>query len=313
MLEKLAKPTFYFIGVTTSESSIMKIFPLWAKELKLPVTEITGYDIELRGPEEKYRAIVKHIKEDQHAQGALVTTHKTDIINAAGEFFDYFDEYANVLGEISSISKRNGKLRGHAKDPISAGLALEAFLPEDYWVNNKNAQVFIIGAGGSGVALSAYLKRKGHGENVPSKIIISNRRMERLECCKQVHDRIGRTTEVEYVQVGVDKSNEEIVAALPEGSLIANATGMGKDRPGSPLSDDIVFPKNSYIWEFNYRGSLEFLHQAEKQQSDRNLYVEDGWIYFIHGWTQVIGEVFDIEITNNDIERLSKIAKTTRK
>jgi len=291
----------------------MRIFPLWIKQLGLCHTEIVGYDIEVHGPVEKYRSIVKRINEDENVIGGLVTTHKIDIVNAAKDLFDYFDDYAEIFGEISSISKRNGKLRGHAKDLISVGFSLESFLPANYWINNQDAQVFIMGAGGSGIALSAYLMRKEHGKNIPSKIIISNRSLGRLEHCKEVHDRIKRTTAIEYVQAGVDATNDEVVEGLPQGSLVVNATGMGKDRPGSPLSDNLIFPKDSYIWEFNYRGSLEFLHQAEKQKKSRNLDIEDGWIYFIYGWTQVIGEVFDIEITKKDIDKLSNIEKTARK
>jgi len=312
MIEKPVLPTLYFVGVTTSRSSIMRIFPLWAKELGIPETQLVGYDIKVRGPAEKYRAIVRHIKENKMAKGALVTTHKIDIIEAAGYLFDYYDEYAKIFKEVSCISKRNGALRGHAKDPISAGLALEAFLPDNYWAHNKDAQAFIIGAGGSGIALSAFLMRSDHEENIPSKIIISNRSAGRLALCQEVHDTIGKTTVVEYVQVGVEQTNDDVVRNLPEGSLIVNATGMGKDRPGSPISDDIFFPQNSYLWEFNYRGSIEFFHQAEKQKEKQNLHVEDGWIYFIHGWTQVIGEVFNIDITKNYIARLGEIARLAR-
>ena len=42
-LEKATQPTMYFIGVTTGSSSIMKVFPEWAKALglkdKLPTTD----------------------------------------------------------------------------------------------------------------------------------------------------------------------------------------------------------------------------------------------------------------------------------
>ena len=36
----------------------------------------------------------------------------------------------SASGELSSISKLDGQLRAHAKDPISSGLALDAFVPE---------------------------------------------------------------------------------------------------------------------------------------------------------------------------------------
>ena len=313
MVEPLREKTFYFIGVTSSRSKIMEIFPLWVEALGLPGTRIKGYDIPVNGPVEEYRAIVQHIREDEHALGALVTTHKIAILKSAGDLFDELDVYARIFGEISSISKRKGRLCGHAKDPITVGLALESFLPQNYWQAHPKAEVFIMGAGGSGIALSAFLMKKEHGTNVPSRIIISNRRKERLSHCRQVHDRIGRTTDVEYVQVTASDINDRILESLPPGSLVVNATGMGKDRPGSPLSDDAPFPEESFIWEFNYRGSLEFLHQAEAQRESRRLTIEDGWAYFIYGWNCVICEVFDIYISCEDIARMGTIAEPLRK
>jgi shikimate 5-dehydrogenase len=287
----------------------MSVFPLWIEKLELPQTDIRGYDVEIHGQREKYREIVQHIKYDKNGLGACVTTHKIDIIKSAGDLFDYLDPYAKIFGEVSSISKREEMLRGHAKDPISSGLALEAFLPANYWLDHPEAQVFIMGAGGSGIALSAYLMREDHGKNVPAKIIISNRRRGPLEHCRNVHDRLGRRVEVEYRQIEDGDTNDSILSELSEGSLIVNATGMGKDRPGSPLTDSAVFPNNANVWEFNYRGGLHFLHQAERQQKSRYLVLEDGWRYFIYGWTQVIGEVFHIDINDHELEELCWIAR----
>ena len=39
------RPTFYFIGVTTGKSSIMKVFPEWARHLSLGDVEIRGIDL----------------------------------------------------------------------------------------------------------------------------------------------------------------------------------------------------------------------------------------------------------------------------
>ena len=41
---KAEKPTFYFVGVTTSKSSIMKVFPKWAEHLGLGDCPIKGID-----------------------------------------------------------------------------------------------------------------------------------------------------------------------------------------------------------------------------------------------------------------------------
>ena len=96
-------------------------------------------------------------------------------------------------------------------------------------------------------------------------------------------------------------------------SLIVNATGLGKDRPGSPLTDAVEFPENSLVWEINYRGDLLFMHQALVQKEAKNLHVEDGWIYFIHGWTQVIAEVFHIEMTQELFDECKRIADEVQK
>ena len=63
------------------------------------------------------------------------------------------------------------------------------------------------------------------------------------------------------------------------------------------------------MWEINYRGDLIFKDQATAQQKKKRLHVEDGWNYFIYGWTQVIAEVFHHPIDAQLLERLSQTAK----
>lgn len=161
------QPTIYFIGVTTEKSSIMKVFPKWAKALGLDAV-IRGIDLRLHADPEEYREVVAFIKEDPLSLGALVTTHKIDLYQACKDMFDYLDPFALKLGELSSISKKDGKLCGHAKDPISSGLALENFVPENYW-KEHGGDVLLMGAGGSSLAMSLYLGQEKFGENVPKK------------------------------------------------------------------------------------------------------------------------------------------------
>ena len=48
--------------------------------------------------------------------------------------------------------------------------------------------------------------------------------------------------------------------------------------------------------------------------SSRYLTIEDGWTYFLHGWTRVIAEVFQIEIPvrGSRFEELGRIAAAAR-
>ena len=301
------EPTLYFIGVTTAQSSIMKVFPKWAEALGLNAV-IKGIDFAPHSLAEEYREAVEFIKNDPLSLGALVTTHKIDLFNTCKDLFEYVDPYAEQLGEVSSISKKDGQLCAHAKDPISSGLALENFVPENYW-SDHGGEVLLLGAGGSSLAMSVYFSQKKFGNNVPKKIMIANRSLPRLESAKKILDGIHPDIQFEYIHNPTPEENDKTLASLKPYSLIVNATGLGKDGPGSPLSDNCVFPENSLVWEINYRGELLFKEQALRQSSEKHLHVEDGWIYFIHGWTQVIAEVFHIEIKGEILNKLSDIAK----
>ncbi len=305
MLAPCTQLTMYFIGVTTTKSSIMQVFPKWSEILGLNAVLI-GYDAPLHAPASVYQEIVEHIKRDLLAKGALVTTHKLDLLSVTKNYFDSLDSYAELTSEVSSISKRDNKLIGHAKDPISSGLALQAFVPRNYWKNN--AQVLCFGAGGAAVAISLYfINQTSH----PKKFIATDISEERLRHIKYLHQELKPDIQFEYILNSDTSKNDVLMSRLSEGSLVINATGMGKDRPGSPISDNATFPKNGLVWELNYRGELDFLKQAKKQSSNLQ-HIEDGWIYFIHGWTQVMAEVFDFSLTSELFKKLDKAASALR-
>jgi shikimate dehydrogenase len=71
------------------------------------------------------------------------------------------------------------------------------------------------------------------------------------------------------------------------------------------VTDRARFPKRCVVWELNYRGELDFLRQARRQERARDLTVEDGWLYFLHGWSEAIAEVFHVELTPERFELLS--------
>jgi shikimate 5-dehydrogenase len=299
-----------FIGVTTASSSIMKLFPLWADILGLPTKELLGHDLPLNATREQYRTIVQEIRDNPLHRGALVTTHKMNLFAAAQDLFEEMDPFASTCHEISSISKKDGRLIGRAKDPVTVDMALNDFLPKTYFKDSQ-AEFLILGAGGSGTALSWALAERV--QDLPARITVTAQTPSKLEALKQVHDSRGTSKDlIKYIAVTSAEDSDELVAAMPEGSLIVNSTGLGKDRPGSPLTDNVEFPKGSYVWEFNYRGSLEFLHQAQAQADLKGLQVIDGWRYFIHGWSQVIADVFDINLTSEIIEELALAAEQVK-
>jgi len=307
--EPARKPTFYFIGVTTGQSSIMKVFPLWAAHLGLGDVEMKGIDLGLNDRPERYREVVSFLKRDPLSVGALVTTHKLDLFAAAHDLFDERDAYAALMAETSCLSKRDGRLLSHAMDPVSSGLALKGFLPDRHFART-GAEFLSIGGGGAAVAITCHLMRHDRGADRPARIVVTDRSPARLDHIRTIHERLKPDLPVEYVLASEAAVNDRMMAGLTAHSLVVNATGMGKDRPGSPLTEIGPFPKQGVVWDLNYRGDLVFLNQARAQSKALELQVEDGWTYFIHGWTRAIAEVFNIDIpmSGSGFDKISRIA-----
>ena len=72
-------------------------------------------------------------------------------------------------------------------------------------------------------------------------------------------------------------------------------------------------------FDFGAFASLDFpdiagliIDQAHRQTETRGIHVEDGWVYFLHGWSQVIAEVFHLELTPEIFAALDKAASSIR-
>lgn len=302
------KERLHFIGVSTAGSSIFDLFPRWAGLLGLDA-DIAGRDIPLGAEPRQYRAAVEEISGDDRIRGALVTAHKVDLYRHAGDLFAELDSFANLCREISCISKQAHGLVGHAKDPITAGLALEDMLAPGYWTH-REAHALCMGAGGAGTAITVYLLTT---DEPPARVVVTDRDEDRIRALESVHRRLGEPAEVEYHVVSAPDRHDALLAGLAPGSLVVNATGMGKDVPGSPVGDTARFPQDGVVWELNYRGDLAFLRSAQRQEAERNLSVYDGWRYFLHGWSAVIAEVFHLEMTSERFARLATEADSLRR
>ncbi len=280
-----------------------------------PEVLLEGVDLEIHAAPARYRDVVAHIGREPLALGALVTTHKIDLLAAASDLFDALGPYAQATQEVSSIAKENGRLVGRATDPVAGGLSLDAILGQGYF-GRSGGHLLMLGAGGSAVALTLHLLRKEHPVDQPERVIVVNRSAPRLARLQSMVAREIAAKEsnirFDFIQNNDPKRNDELLAGLPPASVVINATGMGKDTPGSPLTNDTIFPRDGVVWELNYRGELDFMRQAQAQQADRNLTVADGWEYFVHGWSQVISHVLHVQIGAPMFARLSELAAAVR-
>lgn len=305
------QPTFFFIGVTTGQSAAQRIFPRWMEVLKRPEVVLRGVDFRIHDEPARYRQLVAAIKADPLALGGLITTHKIDLLHAARDLFDQLDPYATLCDEVSCISKRDDALLGHAIDPLADGRALDAILGAGYF-GRTDGHLLCLGAGGAAAALALHLINKPLPADRPRHFTLVDIDDQRLAHVRTMVEKLPTDIAFHYQQNTVAPQNARLLGELPPGSVVINATGMGKDRPGSPITDQAHFPPNGVAWELNYRGALDFMHQALRQQATHNLTVADGWVAFLHGWTGVIAQVLNVEITPPLFNRMADVAAQFR-
>jgi shikimate 5-dehydrogenase len=302
--------TFWFFGVSTGQSAMRRIYPLWMDELGLD-SRLRGVDFPLDAPAADYRAAVEAVKADPSSAGGLVTTHKLNVLAAASDLFDELDESARVLHEVSCLAVRGDRLLGAALDDRTSRLALESLLPDDHW--RSGGELLLLGAGGASIATMLGLHGAAReGRDVPERIHVTARSAHRLDEMAALHRAIGFDIPVTGHVTTSPGEADAVVAALPPHSVVVNATGMGKDRPGSPLTDVVRYPVDSIVWDMNYRGERPFLAQARAQAEQRRLAVADGWDYFVYSWTTVVAVVHQLDIPPQGplFDRLSQLARS---
>jgi shikimate 5-dehydrogenase len=267
----------YFVGVSTGASSIQRIFPQWARLAGVSDASLVGLDIAVGSPPQAYRDAAARMKQDRDCRGALVTTHKVSLFRHAGDLFHAFDGDAKLLGEVSCLLCRDGSLEGQAIDTLTAELSLRALLRGKTFAG----EALIMGAGGAGLALAVALRR----HHRPARVVLTDVAAARL------HD-IAGVADAELIPVAQPSDHDRLIGSLAPGCLIVNATGMGKDRPGSPVTGAVRFPARAVAWDFNYRGDLKLLDYARAAGVE----AVDGWEYFLHGWSQIMARVFEFEV-----------------
>jgi shikimate 5-dehydrogenase len=297
----------FFVGVSTSSSSIVRLFPRWASALGIDA-ELRGIDVSLAASPEETRRAVETVASTPGSRGGLITTHKASVFDHAADMFHALDDDARLCREVSCVVVDDRGIRGSAKDVLTGGLAIDHLLQ----LGGRTAlpsHVVVLGAGGASLAIAVHLLTR---QDPPTSITVTDRQPERLQLIEDVCREIGSDVGLETVAVTTAEDSDALVSSSPPGTLVVNATGLGKDLPGSPLSDAVRFPAGAIVWDLNYRGDLTFLGQARRQEDSDDVYVVDGWRYFLHGWTEVIAEVFDVPMTRKRFAMLGDIAENLR-
>lgn len=290
-----------FLGVSTAQSRINTQFKTFGAVLGFSA-ELVGVDLPIGASGEAYRAFLDSIQHDNSVAGALVTSHKTALFRAGRHLFTSLSADATKLEEVGAIRRTAEGMTGQASDPRAVRRALEIILKSQPPFERRD--VLIFGAGGAGLAL-AYVLGKDVDDEPSGSITLVESDANRYSAVRIILEHLNLQREITLICNG--SSGDDILERSSPGTLVVNASGLGKDAPGSPISDAAEFPSDSIAWDFNYRGSLEFLSQARSQRGERQIFVVDGFDYYIAGWTEVLSYIFNITPSEENHTRLRSL------
>lgn len=296
---------FVFLGVTTGESAVNSVFDAWCEAIGVDWT-LEGRDLPLALKRSAYEELLDALRDDLYV-GALVTSHKARLYESCWAAFDLLEPAAVSLGEVGLVRKQPAGLVAGVSDIASGGHILRSLLGRVG--SEKPTEALIIGAGGAGLAAAWNLCVESVGDL--SIVTLAERDSERTNAVRDLVSRWPGRITPSVVHVSDSNTCSSLVNELSPASLIVNASGVGKDLPGSPCSDDVAFPARSIVWDFNYRGSLDFLRQAREQEAGSSLLIEDGMMYFSAGWSVVLTSVAGVPWRPELVEAFNALYKAS--
>jgi len=322
-----------FLGISTAGSLAHRTFPGWSR-LFCPGAVMRGTDLPADATPAEFRELVTAMTANPRVLGAVVTSHKLRLFRACQDLLDYAEPLVALTQEIADINTSDG-VRAYARDPQSLDIILDGIggprgRNEGGDPRGRSASgprgagprpVLCIGAGGSAIALMLAMRldiagtltaqrpvlRTGRAARGPLTIV--GRDQESLDNVRAVQDRCGipRDAVGLLLAPGQDAAARHVGSA-PPGTVVINATGLGKIAPGSPLPDRAAFPPDAVAWDFNYRGPLTFLDQARHA----GVATEDGWDYFVAGWSAALAAITGRELTSGLLSRAAGSARVAR-
>jgi shikimate 5-dehydrogenase len=247
-------------------------------------------------------------------RGAVVTSHKLRMHRAIADLVDDADPLAAITHELNALDTRDG-VRVHARDPQALDVLLDAMAPRF----EPGGSVVCLGSGGAAIALMLAMGLDVRATIESGRAVARDPRSGRgaltilgiepaaLDEVRHVRRRAGLAGVEVALAPTPGRAAARTRAAAP-GSVVVNATGLGKTAPGSPLPDGTALPPGALAWDFNYRGPLSFLAQAREAGAA----TADGWDYFLAGWTAALAAITGIEPTPDLFARVRAVSTDLR-
>jgi shikimate 5-dehydrogenase len=287
-------PLVLFVGISTAGSLAHAVFNDWSMVLGQPWV-LRGLDLPADTPAPVYRRLLTAMRDNPRVRGAVVTAHKLRLYRACSDLLTERDRVVELTGEINTLVT-DGSTIAYANDAHSLTVVVGS---------PAGRRVVCLGAGGAATALLFALHLDVRGglprPDPPDRLVFADIDPGALDALSTVADRIGARPEL----VRLSGPADHLVA---DATLVVNATGLGKDRPGSPLTDHAPWTPAMVAWDLNYRGDLTFLRQAAAHGTP----TEDGWEYFVAGWAGALTAIAGVPFSPDALSALSAAARPRR-
>jgi shikimate 5-dehydrogenase len=314
-----SQPLIVFIGVSTGGSLVHTLFDRWAALLGRPWA-LRGVDLPPGTEPAGYRRLVSAMQHNPAVHGAVITSHKLRMYRACAPDLVRRDWLADLTHEVNALAT-GASLAGYARDALSLARIIPGLTGRSTAGALGGLNVVCLGAGGAATALllAMYLDVTTDPSDPaaavvpradrPARVVFADTSARALDDLRSVaaraHIDLARSS---FVHVRGPLDCDSLVARLQSPALVINATGMGKDIPGSPVTDRARLPPASLAWDLNYRGTLAFLHQAAAHGAR----TVDGWDYFTAGWAGALAAIADIPFTSGLLTQFAREAAPFR-
>ena len=234
----------WFVGVSTSGSRAIGLFPRWCAALGIDA-ELVPVDLPLGAPAEAHRRLVANLGADQEAVGAVVTTHKVALFEAAAERFASRDPSVDLFEEIACVTAgmeaSRPTLSIHGARP---GRCLRCF------PGPSTRSALVLGAGGAGTAVAAALLMD---RTSPWTVTLTDTAGDRLARAERILSALSvRNRAVLVPASGSEENDGALARRLRIARRQCDRDGEGRARISGVRKR--VFPEHGLVWDLNYRG-----------------------------------------------------------
>lgn len=300
-------PLILFVGFSTDGSLVHRVFDRWAEVLGRP-WRLRGVDLPPSSSPATYRHLVDAMRHNPSVLGAVVTGHKLRLYQACAPQLTYRDPAAELTHELNTLATGDG-LSAYARDALSLTHVLPGLLRRTAALPTGagpagEPHVLCLGAGGAATALLLALHLDDNPV-MPASLTFADTDTNALSALRAVATRVHADEDrLSFTPVAGPGDCDALVTACHRPTLIVNATGLGKDVPGSPVTGHAALGPDTLAWDLNYRGDLSFLHQA----AAREAVTVNGWDYFVAGWAGALTAIAGVPLTADLLARFHDTA-----